>query len=484
MSTFDVTKYREHDLLHRILTQNKPTEPTIGAVFGDSVNLPDIYYVDSGNGNDVNDGRDPAFPMATVDAANNRCTASQNDVILVQPGHSETLSAAIALDVIGVQVIGVGDGLLRPQFTIDTADVNGIEISAANVTLDNLIFNERTATPTGNEAYVDVAAVNAKLLRLHFDVGADDLDSITIAAGGDSLEIGWCRWVTTADGPDAAIRIEAAGVDLLHIHHCLIDGGTVTNAFDEGQIVSGAAHTNCLIEYNTFHAMASSIGGVQFTAAATGIIQYNNFGLGTISQMLDPGSCMCIENYEQDAVDESARLFPARNPDATLDAASEGTFIPGLGHRASITLSLTQGASPTQTLFTVTGQVLINLFIGEVTTAMAGVSLDVSIRESDNNVLLSAVTIIDSDAAGTLYLLSGHRDLLLNGGLAPVVGVAQMTGEHDSTVDRSPALAPILLGLAGGSVNIEQVIVGTPANSEVIVWTLWYYKLEASALIA
>jgi len=26
--------------------------------------------------------------------------------------------------------------------------------------------------------------------------------------------------------------------------------------------------------------------------------------------MLDPGSCMAAENYEADAVDQSARLFP------------------------------------------------------------------------------------------------------------------------------------------------------------------------------
>ena len=481
---FNATAYREHDLLHRILTQNKPSEPTIGAVFGDSVNLPDVFYVDSGNGNDLNDGRDPAFPLATVDAANNKCTASQNDVILVQPGHSETLSAAIALDVIGVQVIGVGDGLLRPQFTIDTADVNGFAISAANVTLDNLYFNERTATPTGNEAYVDVSAANVKLLRLHFDVGADDLDSITIQAGGDSLEIGHCRWVTTADGPDVAIRIEAAGVDLLWIHHCLIDGGTVANGFDEGHIVSAAAHTNCVLEHNTFHAMASGVGGIQFTAAATGIIQHNNFGLGTLGQMLDPGSCMCIENYEQDAVDESAVLFPARNPTESLNPDA-GVFLPGLGFRAQNALALTQGASPSQDLFTITGLCLINLFIGEVTTAITNASIDVTIQIKTSGEDMFAITLIDNDAAGTLYWVPGDPLMLLNTSLTPAINTAALgTMEHDSTVDRAPHTIPILIGQTGQTTTLEHVIAGTPANSDVIEWTLWYYKLEASALIA
>ena len=247
----------------------------------------------------------------------------------------------------------------------------------------------------------------------------------------------------------------------------------MTNAFDEGSIISGAAHTNCLIEYNTFHAMVSGFG-LTFTAAATGVIQYNNFGLGTIGLMLDPGSCMCIENYEQDAVDESARLFPARNPSVPV-GIDEGEFIPGLGHRVSKALALTQGASPSQDIFTVTGQVLINLFIGEVTTAITNVSIDVTLQVKTSGEDLHAITIIDNDGVGTLYYLDGDPASALNGGVAPLTKVA---GFPTASGNNS-----ILLGLAGGSLTVENVIVGTPANSDAITWTLWYYKLEASALV-
>jgi len=50
--------------------------------------------------------------------------------------------------------------------------------------------------------------------------------------------------------------------------------------------------------------------GIIFSAAATGVIARNLFGGGTLGSMLDPGSCMCFENYEADAIDETARLFP------------------------------------------------------------------------------------------------------------------------------------------------------------------------------
>ncbi|KKN84463.1 hypothetical protein LCGC14_0289250 [marine sediment metagenome] len=323
MKVTDAITYRLQDILHRILTKVSGSQSTINPVYGDSVNLPDIFYVDSGNGSDTNDGRDPAFPLATIDAAINKCTASQGDVIMVQPGHSETLTAAIELDVIGVSVIGVGEGTLRPQLTL-AADDNGIEVSAVNCKVENIYCNERTTTPTSNNAYVDVSAANCKLLDLHFDVGAEDLDSITLAAGADSCEIGRCKWVTTADGPDSAIRIEAI-IDLPHIHHCVLDGGTVANAFDEGHIVSGSVHTNCLVEYNTLHAIVNNFG-LLFTDAATGVIQFNTFSLGTLGGMLDPGSCMCIENYEQDAVDESGLLVPGVNPAAPGVGGAHGTL--------------------------------------------------------------------------------------------------------------------------------------------------------------
>ncbi|KKN10601.1 hypothetical protein LCGC14_1034890 [marine sediment metagenome] len=322
MSEFDETDLREKDIAHRILTEVSGSQSSIAPAYGDSVNLPDTFYVDSGNGSDNNDGRDPAFPMATIDAAINKCTASQGDIILVFPGHSESPTAAIELDVIGVSVIGIGNGTLRPQITM-AADDNCFEISAVNCKIENIYFNERTVTPTSNNALVDVAAANAKILRCHFDVGAEDLDSITLQAAADSCEIGYCKWVTTANGPDSAIRVEDVSVDLLWIHHNFIDGGNVTNAFDEGHIVSAVVHTNCLVEYNTLHAIVNTFG-LKFSAAATGIIQYNSFGLGTLGGMLDPGSCMCVQNFEQDAINESAMLVPDINPAGSVGGGAHG----------------------------------------------------------------------------------------------------------------------------------------------------------------
>src|SRR5690349_3795433 len=76
----------------------------------------DIYFVGSGvtGATDAAGyGKTPDAPFATLDYAIGQCTASQGDVIYLLPGHTET-TTAIALDVAGVRIIGLGWGRIRP----------------------------------------------------------------------------------------------------------------------------------------------------------------------------------------------------------------------------------------------------------------------------------------------------------------------------------------------------------------------------------
>ena len=92
-------------------------------------------------GSDGNDGTFTA-PFATLDYAIGRCTAARGDIIMVKPGHTETISTstAMAWDVSGVAIIGLGVGSLRPTFTLDTAATATITVSVANVSVQNCIF--------------------------------------------------------------------------------------------------------------------------------------------------------------------------------------------------------------------------------------------------------------------------------------------------------------------------------------------------------
>lgn len=90
------------------------------------------------------DGNDGTFnsPFATLDYAIGRCVAGRGDIIMVKPGHAESLSAASAItsDVSGVAIVGLGSGDMRATFTWDTANTASWVVSAASCSFYNLLF--------------------------------------------------------------------------------------------------------------------------------------------------------------------------------------------------------------------------------------------------------------------------------------------------------------------------------------------------------
>jgi hypothetical protein len=68
--------------------------------------------------------------------------AARGDIVIIKPGHAETVSSAtaLALSVAGVAVIGLGNGNKRPKFTLDTANTATIAVSADNISFYNCQF--------------------------------------------------------------------------------------------------------------------------------------------------------------------------------------------------------------------------------------------------------------------------------------------------------------------------------------------------------
>jgi hypothetical protein len=91
-------------------------------------------------GNNYPDGTPVIY--TTIALAVVACLASRNDVILVAPGHTETISSATALqlNVAGVTIVGIGSGSLKPTLTLDTAATSKIPVSAANITVRGIKF--------------------------------------------------------------------------------------------------------------------------------------------------------------------------------------------------------------------------------------------------------------------------------------------------------------------------------------------------------
>lgn len=294
---------------------------------GGRIGKGDNYYVDSGvttpgDGSSWKDARE------TFDEVIALCTANNDDNIHIASGHGETWSTGAmgaTLDIIGVNVIGYGNGSDAPTFTYTHADAT-IDISVANMSIHNLRF---------------VSGVSAVV------------SSITLAAGADYLKISGCEWVTpgTAEFEFYDMITGAAGSDYVTIngnifaslttttgcnHAINLDAGVVNrwavigNEFSGEFIVAGIhsddTDLNMLIAGNIFHNSTTTQHCIEFkTGAATGVCAYNLMYTDTIASTFDPGSLACFENYVINTTDLSAILVPAQ-PALSVQTQTAGSI--------------------------------------------------------------------------------------------------------------------------------------------------------------
>jgi len=134
-------------------------------------------------------GTSPLEPLSTLAGARGKCTASRCDTIMIYPGHSETVTAAIALSVAGVTIIGVGNGTLKPTFIGNAAD-DVFNVSGNNVTVDNVHFG--APLTDAQTSFIDVVGTNCTLRNIS-GVGSvateNVVDCITVTATADDLLI-------------------------------------------------------------------------------------------------------------------------------------------------------------------------------------------------------------------------------------------------------------------------------------------------------
>lgn len=169
-------------------------------------------------------------PFATVDYAIGQCTASRGDIIVVMPGHTETISAAsgVDLDVAGVAIVGLGEGSLRPTFNF-TATASTFTIAAANCSVQNCLFTG------GIDAVVSPIVVSAADCTIQNcelrDVTGQMTDGILTTADADRLKIlDHVHRGATAAGTNAAIAL--VGGDDIEITAKRIDGNFAVGGID------------------------------------------------------------------------------------------------------------------------------------------------------------------------------------------------------------------------------------------------------------
>lgn len=125
-------------------------------------------------------------PFATINYAVTQAYANRGDIILVKPGHAETIANAttLVLNVAGLAIIGLGVGSNRPTLTFSTAATANIPVTAANVAISNILHKANFAdivsayTATGTATPTDLTIDNCE-----FRDGASNLNFLKTVTG-------------------------------------------------------------------------------------------------------------------------------------------------------------------------------------------------------------------------------------------------------------------------------------------------------------
>jgi hypothetical protein len=192
---------------------------------GGQIYTGNVKYVDSGNpdASDSPSAGTATEPYLTMHYANTQMTANNGDLVIVKPGHIETVTAAagLVLNTAGVTWHGVGSGSDRPTVNFTTVVGADMDVDAANVTMYNFLFTGGIDALTGP---IDVNAADFKLVNCETkDVTGQATDFIVTDANADRLLIdGWTHRGAAAAGADTAITI--VGGDGATIRNFWIDG--------------------------------------------------------------------------------------------------------------------------------------------------------------------------------------------------------------------------------------------------------------------
>lgn len=172
---------------------------------GGEMMIGNVFFVDSGNVDGADDigtkGKTKDSPFVTWDYANNQCTANNGDVIIVLPGHSETInsSAAFVPDVAGITTFGIGHGPDMPRWNLSTSGSNEtrVGITGAGVRFFNCNFRANSTAVGSSSVGIRIGANDVVLSKCRFDHASTltyFANTIEIAGGIQRAEVSYCNF--------------------------------------------------------------------------------------------------------------------------------------------------------------------------------------------------------------------------------------------------------------------------------------------------
>lgn len=270
-------------------------------------------FVDSVTGNAGNTGLRPDDALATIDAAIGLCTASKGDVIVVMPGHAETISGAagIAADVAGISIIGLGNGNNRPTLTF-SATTSTFAVSAANVYIANLRV---TSSVDEMVKMFHITAAHCTLDGIeHFETAsAQTIQFVLTNASADYLTIKNCYCYQANAANSAQLWIQLVGPDNVRI----LDNTFILalqNGATSAVINATTAAVNCHIARNTILQTGGTtqVSAILLTASSTGFVHDNRVAAAvtTLAGTVALASAYGANNLTSHTANKSGILDP------------------------------------------------------------------------------------------------------------------------------------------------------------------------------
>lgn len=248
--------YRVKDLIH---TYGWDFIPRLAALGVQNLAEAQVLFVDSGatNASDVDDGvHGHSFenPLATFDYAVGLCTAGEQSIILLAPGHYEDYddtTTGFDADISGIKVFGLGHGSMKPRFDFNDATSKCI-IGANDVYIENVVF--RPSVPTVAIGLdLETGVTGTKLKDVDFVMGEDGagvdefVKAIHYTSGNHDTVLENVKIYAHAscNGATHGIHVDAAS-NRLTFDNVIIDGpfataGILEDAAGLNHIVTGCS---------------------------------------------------------------------------------------------------------------------------------------------------------------------------------------------------------------------------------------------------
>jgi hypothetical protein len=242
-----------------------------------------VFYVNSVTGVDsAGYGYSPEAPFDSIAYAITKCTADNGDIILVAPGHVETITGAagVALNVAGVTIRGLGVGRQRGRVNYTTAAAASFDVTAARCCVDNLTFTGvgvDAVTAMINVQAADFTLKNCELIVA--DATNQAVLGILTTAAADRMTVQGCTILGTTDA-GLAVAIRIVGGDGIRILDNFISvAGTTTLGCIENVTTTA---TRILIDGNVLaNTTASAAVVITLHSSCTGMITNNRMSVLT-----------------------------------------------------------------------------------------------------------------------------------------------------------------------------------------------------------